>query len=191
METTVGICLAFEDLYSDAGRGDLISTDGVVLRLKAVIKKMNQIGAKRDLLVSTAGYSKRDPRHPQPEREVSLSRQLYRYIGEKMPVAKYSFYIFVPLCWSTENEIRVGIEEAMKTGYCHTKEKANLVIASHPFHLVRVWMYCKMYMPIEWRLHLVPVVHKFSYKSYLHEFYTLFRDLPRFFKSIPKIPQYS
>lgn len=181
---TLGICLAFNDIYTNAGKGSLVSPlGGVTERFDGVTKKMSDISSDKNIIISTAGFSKRNPTEPQPKRLVSLSDQLYRFVCDKRPEYKDLLHT-LPLCWSTNNEIRVGIEQALQRDFCTFNEEVNLVIASHSWHIPRIWMYCKMYMPHQWKLHLISVKEKVSYRSYLHEIVTFIRDVPKFFYSL-------
>lgn len=176
---TIGICLAFDDLYTGRGVGDLIiPLDGGILRFQSTYEEMVELAAEENLLVSTAGYGKVDPSVPRQEQPVSLADQLKRYIREYHPKLE-EMLLAKPIAWSTENEIRVGIKEVITSGFCSAEERVHLVIASHPWHLRRIRMYAYLHKPKEWVLHLVPVRHHFPAYSYVHEVGAIMRDLPR------------
>ncbi len=176
----VGIALALGDIYTNGGSGKLIQpVDGAIARYIAVRDYLEEFSNDRNsLIICTAGYSKKHPRYAEllPDyrlgRVVSLAAQLFRYCSERglrLPLA-------YPLCWSTRNELRIGIKTALKS-FATKDEEVTVVIASNFTHLIRIWLYAKMYTPKNWKFKLVRARHQFTLMSHLMEIPKIIRDL--------------
>lgn len=178
---SVGIVLALGDIYDCRGIGNLRHpVDGVADRFRAIMAVCDS----DFVLVSTAGYSKESPQAPVLERQVSLCRQFERYLCEIRSSALNKL-IAVPLCWSTRNEVRVGIKTAISRGEIDRDEPVELIIASNWTHLPRIWLYAKVYMPKKWKLRLVVAKRKFSFgDSFLVEPAKTVRDAMYFIRLI-------
>lgn len=175
MKKTLGIILALGDLYGDAGEGELHRPlDGGVSRIEAAIARM--VPATCSLLVCSAGYSKEDPGVPSPERLASLAEQAARFIYERHD-SWIHYLVARPLCWSTRNEVRVGIKVALLEKFATRDEKVRVVIATNLSHMPRVWLYTKLCAPKNWRVELVRARHQFSLMSHLLEAPKLARDI--------------
>ncbi len=173
----VGIALAFNDIFTDLGLGgDLIRPlDGSIIRYSAVRDYLDRFKFDDSVIVATAGFTKKTPRKISPtEREVSLANQLFKYCDQynsRLPLAE-------TLCWSTRSEIRIGIKTAIRRGFASKDEKdVTVVIASNLTHLIRIWLYAKIYTPKTWKFKLIRVKHRFSFWSHLLEIPKLIRDI--------------
>jgi hypothetical protein len=174
---TLGIWLAFGDIYAEGGLGaPIVPYDGSTKRLKRLLQEVARAPLCKWRIVTTAGYSKRAPRHQVEEREVSLADQQARWVTEEHPWYRERLLVR-PLIYSTRNEIKVGMKQAVRSGFYSCEEPTRVVVASHPLHLVRIALYCVMYCPRGWQWKLLPVWHQFSFYSYVHEFAALARDL--------------
>ncbi|MBP6948709.1 MAG: hypothetical protein KBC41_04370 [Candidatus Pacebacteria bacterium] len=172
---TIGILLALGDIYSNSGIGSLNKPiDGGVSRFKAVTS--NIPCDENSLIVCSAGYTQKNPSTPHPERMLSLAGQIARYINEN-EVAWNDFLIAKPLCWSTRNEVRLGIKLAINEQFVKRDEKVTLVISSNLSHLARVWLYTKLYIPKNWEVKIVRAHHQFSLFSHILEVPKIIRDV--------------
>lgn len=172
---TVVISLALGSLFEDEGLGKLIiPVDGAISRFYAGTKHV--LINDRSLVVCTAGYGKKDPRKPQQGFRLSLAEQLARYVAIHDKFWKPHLSA-VPLCWSTRNEIRLGIKQAVRLGFANKHEPTLLIVASNAIHLIRIWLYLKMYKPQSWALRLVKAKHPFSFISCVGELFKIARDL--------------
>ncbi len=167
----VAISLALGDIYKDGGLGEINQPiDGAIERFNTVIKY------EPSLVICTAGYSRKSPRKPVKERQVSLSDQLQRYIKENEKWWNERL-IAKPLTWSTRNEIRLGIKLAIREGFDREDEDVILVVASNFSHLVRIWLYLRLYAPQAWNIKMVRAHHKFTLFSHFLEMPKFLRDL--------------
>lgn len=175
----IGISLALGDIYDDDGTGKLIRpVDGAIARYELVRDYVEEFSDNRhSVIICTAGYSKGYPRcieflkNGNLGRMASLSEQLFRYCSEngtRLPLA-YS------LCWSTRNEVRIGIKTALRC-FASREELVTVVIASNLTHLIRIWLYAKMYTPKGWNFKLIRVKHQFTLMSHLMEVPKFIRD---------------
>jgi hypothetical protein len=172
---TVAISLAFGDIYKEAGIGPLKQPlDAAVARFKAVTAGITC--DDYSLVVCTAGYSKKHPTVPQSERQASLAEQLGRYVGE-YEARWASRLVAKPLCWSTRNEVRVGIKYAQRIAFVSKNEEAVVVIASNFTHLVRIWLYAILYTPRNWKIKMIWARHCFSLRAHLLEPPKIARDV--------------
>ena len=172
---TVAISLAFGDIYRGAGTGHLKQPlDAAVARFKAVTAGITC--DDNSLIVCTAGYSKKHPTVPQPERQVSLAEQLGRYVGE-YETRWTSRLVAKPLCWSTRNEVRVGIKYAQRMAFASKNEEAIVAIASNFTHLIRIWLYAILYTPKNWKIKMIWARHRFSLWAHLFEPPKIARDV--------------
>src|ERR1700754_762680 len=111
---TVAISIAFGDIFNEAGCGSLRQPiDGAVARFKAVTKGL--FPNERTLVVCTAGYRKAQPTKAVQEREISLAKQLLRYVW-KFEHDWHMRLFTESLCWGTRQEIRMGIKLAQQIG---------------------------------------------------------------------------
>lgn len=181
---TLGICLAFGDLYEDAGRGALREPqDGGIARILQTMDVARNYydDPKAAMFVCSAGYSRQEPQRPQSERQVSLADQMNRYYKETKPegckAVHRPFFLAVPRCWGTRNEIRLGMKLGCRRFASRTWPTA-LIISSNRAHLLRVRICLWLYKPpAAWQLVLVPVKHHFSLMSHLTEPLKIVRDL--------------
>lgn len=174
MKKFVGVSPALGDIYAQGGTGLLRTPlDGGVARFKAItaVIPCNTLSA----IVCTAGYTKASPSVPQPERSMSLASQLNRYV-HRYEGAWVSRLGTEALCWSTRNEVRVGIKYVQRLGFARKSNDVTVVIASNLSHLVRVWMYAALYTPPQWDYKLVRARHHFSIRSHLMEPAKVVRD---------------
>jgi len=183
MKKIVGISLGFGDIYDEGGIGKLHQPlDGSIARFNAVAK------CKPELIICTAGYSRKSPTAPSKERKLSLAHQLNRYVTEYDQ--KWEHRLFTrPLCWSTRNEIRVGI----KIAKCRDIDGVTpfvLVIASNLTHLPRICMYTKLYAPKNWRVKLVRARHHFSVLDHSLEPPKIARDIIYIVKVLWRLRRY-
>ncbi len=169
------ISLALGDIYGNSGKGELNEPlDGAIARFKA---GMSALPHDVDTaVICTAGYSKKEPRIPQPERLVSLAEQLGRYISTHHLFTNIKVFT-KPICWSTRNEVRIGIKIAQRLGYVRKEDEVDVIIASNLTHLFRIWLYAKLYTPKNWRFVAVRAKHQFSLVSHLLELPKIVRDL--------------
>lgn len=171
---TIAISLALGDIYTDKGLGRINKPfDGAVARFEAIARAVEN---KNALIICTAGYTRKQPLTPQKERVISLSGQLARYVSEYKP-SLVKRLLCKPLCWSTRNEVRVGIKLAQRVGFANKTELANLFIVSNASHLIRVWLYTKFYTPPAWKVNFVKAEHHFSIISHLLEIPKILRDI--------------
>lgn len=176
----LAIALALGDKYEDAGRGLIrVPLDGAIARFWAVTDALPKDA--KTLVICTAGYSKKEPRVPQPERQVSLAGQLKRYVDSCMPWWEKSL-VAVPRCWSTRNEVRIGIKYVLRAqdgrpAFAQRDEQVTVVIASNLSHLLRILLYAKLYVPRTWRIKLVRARHHFSLRSHVMEPLKICRDI--------------
>lgn len=181
---TLGIALALGDIYRDGGAGEVIKPfDGAVARFDGLIRAIDTMVT---LIVSTAGYSKNIPLYPQPERQVSLAKQLERFLREHRK-ALVPWVTTRPLCWSTRNEVRVGMKLAQQCGFAKKDEKVKVVIASNATHLLRITLYAFFYKPRMWTFRPVIVRHHFSLQSHLLEPVKLLRDVVYVFRVLARV----
>lgn len=174
------LAIALGDIYEDAGTGLIrVPLDGSIARFWAVTDALPKNA--ETLVICTAGYSKKEPRIPQPERQVSLAGQLKRYVGTCMPWWEKSL-VAVPICWSTRNEVRIGIKYALRAreghpAFAQKDEQVTVVIASNLSHLLRILLYAMLYTPRTWRIKLVRARHHFSLRSHVMEPLKIGRDI--------------
>jgi hypothetical protein len=175
-QKTLAISLALGDLYDEAGYGDLrYPIDGAVARFEAVTRGMSCDTSS--LVVCTAGFCKNDPRVPQLHRRISLATQLNNYLIANRNFDWVERLFAKPMCWSTRNEVRLGIKVAQHTGFANKNERVTVRIASNMSHLIRIWLYAEMYTPDNWKFQLVRARHRFSLISHLLEIPKFMRDL--------------
>lgn len=186
MKFIVGISLALGDLYNKAGLGTLrIPIDGAVARFQAVRREVMAHDDKF-IIMCTAGYTKKEPLIPQPERRESLALQLSRYVRENCP-EQIMGLLALPICWSTVNEVRMGIKMTSRLKFAKRTDDVTVVIASNLTHLVRIWIYAKLYTPRNWKFKLVRARHQFTLGSHLWEIPKLIRDILRTFKVLRRL----
>ena len=171
---TVAISLALGDIYSDGGIGEINKPlDGAVARFEAITKEVSVTEA---LILCTAGYGKKEPLIPKRYRTLSLAGQLSRYVNQyRQEWSKH--LVTKPLCWSTRNEVRVGIKLAQRLGFVRGSEPANLLVSSNASHLIRIRLYTKLYTPKSWKVRQVSAKHQFSLISHLLEIPKIARDI--------------
>lgn len=169
------ISLALGDIYGNSGNGKLKEPlDGAIARFKAGVSALPH--DVDTAIICTAGYSKKEPRIPQPERLVSLAGQLERYVS-KHYLFTHIKVVTKPICWSTRNEVRIGIKVAQRLGYVRKEDEVDVIIASNFTHLFRIWLYAKLYTPRNWRFVPVRAKHQFSFVSHVLELPKIVRDL--------------
>lgn len=175
MKKTLAISLAFGDIYSNAGTGQLnLPLDGSIARFEKVTLDLPY--DIHTLVVCTAGYTRKEPLVPQPERLISLAHQLEHYVQEHVD-CWHERLLAQPLCWSTRNEVRVGIKLAQRFGFAVKEERVDVVVASNLSHLFRIWMYAHLYKPRTWKLKLRWAHHNFSLLDHLMEPAKMTRDI--------------
>lgn len=175
-----GLSLGFGDIYADRGTGLLITPfDGSVQRMLAIGKYIKEHRGNDGvgMLVSCAGYSKKDPLHPQPERAVTLAEQANRFWREDQKAFRTIPHLAYPCCWSTENEVMMGLKVMRLQVTNGESSRVTVVIASHELHLKRIKMYTDKYLPKGWTVVLLPVEHQFSWIDKLGEWVKMTRDL--------------
>lgn len=181
----VGILLALGDIYSGSGVGSLNTPiDGGVARFQAVASSIPC--NSNSLIVCTAGYTQKYPSTPQPERKLSLAGQIAKYINENESEWD-DFLVAKPLCWGTRNEVRLGIKLALNEHFVGRCEKVTLVISSNLSHLVRVWLYTKLYTPKKWEVKFMRASHQFSLVSHILEIPKIIRDVVYTFKVLNRL----
>ena len=185
---TVAIALALGDIYDERGLGHINKPlDGGIARFKTVTEWLLP---KDSLVVCTAGYSKKNPTEQNEMRRMSLAGQLERYIIEYDQFWENNF-VAKPLCWSTRNEVRVGIKLVQRIGFVKKSELANLIISSNFSHLIRIWLYTKMYTPKKWRVRLIWAHHQFSLMSHVIEIPKMIRDILYFIKVLYRLRSFN
>lgn len=185
---TIGIILALGDLYQDAGTGKLHEpVDGVVDRLDVILEIAKDC-PQGLILVSTAGYSKKHPITPQPERVVSLADQLHRFVANHRS-SYLNNLVAKPLCWSTRDEVRAGIKVARRI-IADRQDKARLVLASNWWHLPRIWLYTQVYVPKDWQVIIAPSKRRFSIRDLLMEGVKTVRDISYFIRVVARLRHY-
>lgn len=172
----IAIALALGDIYAQGGVGELKQPlDGACARFAAVTRGMTC--DNDSLVICTAGYSDTNPTVPHDSRRLSLAGQLERYVRE----TGNTYFLRLtakPLCWSTRNEVRLGIKIAQRRSFANKEEKdVQVVIASNLTHLFRIWLYLLLYTPKNWKIKLVWAHHHFSLMSHLLEPIKVIRDL--------------
>lgn len=186
----LAISLALGDLYDDAGRGLLrVPVDGGIARFRAVTHALPP--SDEVLVICTAGCSRHAPRTPQPERQVSLAGQLKRHVQKCAPWWNERL-VAVPLCWSTRNEVRIGIKyalrgEAGRPAFARTDERVEVRIASNLTHLIRIMLYAQLYVPRTWKIKLVRARHHFSLRSHVMEPLKIARDMWYIFRVLHRL----
>ncbi len=169
------ISLALGDIYSKGGTGPLNTpVDGAVARFKALTDTATC--DEQTLVVCTAGFARGCPFYAKPIREISLAGQLRRYVAENSP-QWLERLVVKPRCWSTRNEVRLGIKEAMRSGFANKEEPVMVFIASNMAHLPRISLYARMYLPKKWGVMLVRASHPFTLWSHIQEPIKIRRDL--------------
>jgi hypothetical protein len=189
----LAISLALGDIYDDLGKGALKQpTDGGIDRFHRLVDELSPIQSVQYLVVCTAGYSKRQPCKPVPERQISLSEQLRRYVKETFP-EQYNPVLHKclhtePLCWSTRSEIEKCIEVARMKGF-KSSDDVIVMIASHWSHLPRVWLCTKTLVPKNWQVRLLKTNHPFRKRDQIQEIPAFAAETWNLIKSKTRNPQ--
>lgn len=170
----LAIALAFGDLYEDNGKGELkIPHDGAIDRFHCLVKNLPSNSECK--FCCSAGFAKRSPLRPVPERSVSLADQLNRYVRENYPDI-YELLHTSGVSWGTRREISDAIFLAKLSGY-KKDDEVKVLIASHPAHLFRVKICAKQLMPKNWELVLLKSKHRFSLRDKIYEIPKIVKDL--------------
>jgi hypothetical protein len=189
----LAISLALGDIYDDLGDGALKQpADGGIDRFHRLVDELSPIQSVQYLIVCTAGFSKRQPCEPVPERKISLSDQLRRYVTETFP-EQYNPVLHKclhtePLCWGTRNEIEKCIEVARMKGF-KSSDDVIVMISSHWSHLPRVRLCAKMLVPVNWRVRLLKTNHPFQKRDQIREIPAFIKDARCLTKHKTRNPQ--
>jgi len=176
------IALAFGDIYTNEDSPKLIRPlDGSISRLIEGLRKARELRANTLQILCTAGYGKINPRKSHPNRKVSLAKQIEKWILESDTFWGHCLKNHLtaePLCWSTRNEIRVGIKKSLRLNLdSWDNSETHLIVASNWAHLPRIWLYTKLYTPKTWKVHLVRAKHRFSLTDHVLEIPKIARDI--------------
>ncbi len=128
--------------------------------------------------ILTAGYTKESPRIPSIGRPRSLASEQSAFLRK---LGDESLHLADPSGWGTFDETRNGIRIIKKAlaMYAPSNQEVHVVVASNPFHLYgRVKLCWHFLKPPEWKLHLVPAHHRFTWKERFQE---LFLKIPSYF----------
>lgn len=176
----VVIVLGLADIFGNEGQGEIIKPlDGSIKRFTDGVGALT-VSTSNFLVICTAGYDATSPREPvKNARKVSLAHQFERWVLIEMPDFQ-DFLRITPLCWSTRKEVKLGIRLAMRESGFGPDDDVELVIASNPLHLLRIWLCTKWYAPKKWRVRLIPSFHAFSLASWLREIPAFFYYLDHF-----------
>lgn len=177
MNTKLAIVLACGDIFKN---GNVNHKDPSVFRLKALLEAIKSSYAT---IICTAGYGPENSTLPNKDRIFSLARQIGHYFIEYIPKEQKNNFTpyFRPHCWSTESEIKYGIEIAVKENMANSKEVVTLYIASNKQHLKRIKMYTDRYAPKNFIVELIPIKDGlYGHINYFMELGKRIRDYIKF-----------
>lgn len=144
-------------------------------RIKKAFEMTAGRGGKK-FCALTAGYSKRSPRRPCPERAISLADQMATYVWTSCPHAGVGFETR-PLGWGTLSEIYWSVEIALWHFGLHSSTE--VIMVSSIDHLPRVKKYAKWILPRNWRAEYHSIDHRLNEAG--KERIKFLKDLPFLF----------